>query len=218
MEEQVEKPKVDNKAESSETTKEQQRAESNRQLEELKDQDVKEPPQPPSSPPLASSLTTMASAQSDSELSPRNKLYLKISESLSEDQVKSLRTMLITDHNIGKGKIETSTPHEIFNMLEDEHKIGEGNLGLLIELLNALGETQWAKELEEEENKQSEDMEKTQEEAQQKTDEEHKEQMEKERKEREDAELTRMMLDIQQKQDELDRDVLAMLRKARPPN
>ncbi|XP_078582543.1 uncharacterized protein LOC144865596 [Branchiostoma floridae x Branchiostoma japonicum] len=164
----------------------------------------------------------MAAAQGASELSPRNKLYLKISESLSEDQVKNLRTMLITDHHIGKEKIETSTPHEIFNMLEDDHKIGEGNLGLLIELLKDLGETQWAKDLQEEEmhqtDKQSQDMEKTQEEAQQKTNEQHKEQMEKERKEREDAELTRMMLDIQQKQDELDRDVLAMLRKARPPN
>ncbi|XP_078582541.1 uncharacterized protein LOC144865594 [Branchiostoma floridae x Branchiostoma japonicum] len=94
----------------------------------------------------------MASAQSDSELSPRNKLYMKISENLSEDQVKSLRAMLIFDHHIGKGRIEAATPHEIFIMLEDDRKIGEGNLGLLIELLKALHETQLAEELENEES------------------------------------------------------------------
>ncbi|XP_035663745.1 guanylate-binding protein 1-like [Branchiostoma floridae] len=94
----------------------------------------------------------MASAQGSSSpvkcgLSPRSKLYSKINEHLSEDQVKSLRAMLITDHHIGKGKIENATPHEIFTMLEADNKIGEGNLGLLKDLLIALKEIQLAKEV-----------------------------------------------------------------------
>ncbi|XP_078658521.1 guanylate-binding protein 7-like [Branchiostoma floridae x Branchiostoma belcheri] len=89
----------------------------------------------------------MESLQGNS-LSRRNKLYLKISQSLTEDQVKSLRDLLITDHHIAKGKIENKTPHEMFIILEADGKFGKGNLGLLKDLLRALDETHLAKEVE----------------------------------------------------------------------
>eukprot|EP00058_Branchiostoma_floridae_P008338 XP_002593826.1 hypothetical protein BRAFLDRAFT_75715 [Branchiostoma floridae] len=89
----------------------------------------------------------MASAQCDS-LSPRSKLYLKIGQHLSEKQVKNLKTLLSTDHHIAKGITENATPNEIFSMLEDDGKLGEGNLGLLKDLLTSLNESQLAKEVE----------------------------------------------------------------------
>ncbi|XP_019632314.1 PREDICTED: uncharacterized protein LOC109475944 isoform X2 [Branchiostoma belcheri] len=79
--------------------------------------------------------------------SPRNMLYSKINESLNKEEVKSLRALLVGE-KIPKGKVEEKTPHEIFNMLEDDHRIGKGNLGLLIGLLKLLSKTQLAVEAE----------------------------------------------------------------------
>ncbi|XP_078583590.1 uncharacterized protein LOC144866179 [Branchiostoma floridae x Branchiostoma japonicum] len=103
--------------------------------------------------PSHSAATIMASEQGDStsvkfKLSPRNKLYLKISQNLSQGQVKSMQVLLATDHHISKAKIANKTPQEIFKMLEADDKIGEGNLGLLKDLLVALKETRLAKEAE----------------------------------------------------------------------
>ncbi|XP_019619513.1 PREDICTED: guanylate-binding protein 1-like isoform X2 [Branchiostoma belcheri] len=82
------------------------------------------------------------------ELSLRNKLYIKISEHLSEDEVKSLRQSMITDNHIARGRVENAKPHEMFNMLEADGKIGRENLGLLKELLKALGKGTLAMEAE----------------------------------------------------------------------
>ncbi|XP_019620964.1 PREDICTED: uncharacterized protein LOC109467429 [Branchiostoma belcheri] len=86
------------------------------------------------------------------ELSLRSKLYAKISENLSEDDVENLRQMLITDELIGRVRVQNAQPHEIFNMLEDGGRIGVGNLGLLKELLRALRKGKLAEEAEAVEN------------------------------------------------------------------
>ncbi|XP_078603245.1 guanylate-binding protein 3-like [Branchiostoma floridae x Branchiostoma japonicum] len=105
----------------------------------------------------------MATAQSSSspvkcELSPRSKLYLKICQNLSEEQGKHLRALLSNSKLIAKGRIENATPHQMFSMLEDDGKIGEGNLRLLKDLLIALKEGQLAKEVEDLERGQKADI------------------------------------------------------------
>ncbi|XP_066288863.1 uncharacterized protein [Branchiostoma lanceolatum] len=82
------------------------------------------------------------------ELSRRARLYIKINDSLSEDDVKKLRATLITDGYLGQAKAENATPLEMFNMLEADNKIGKGNLALLVDLLKALGKRKLAQEAE----------------------------------------------------------------------
>ncbi|KAI8513488.1 hypothetical protein Bbelb_101270 [Branchiostoma belcheri] len=83
-----------------------------------------------------------------SGLSARARLYQNINDSLCEDDVRSLRAMLVTDKHLGQARVENATPQEMFNMLEDDSKIGEDNLALLVELLKALGKTRLAQEAE----------------------------------------------------------------------
>ncbi|CAH1268976.1 Hypp4058 [Branchiostoma lanceolatum] len=78
------------------------------------------------------------------ELSHRVRLYKKIEDSLSEDDVRSLRAMLVSDEHLGQARVENATPLEIFNMLEADNKIGKGNLALLVDLLKALSKTKLA--------------------------------------------------------------------------
>ncbi|CAH1268982.1 Hypp4059 [Branchiostoma lanceolatum] len=82
------------------------------------------------------------------ELSNRARLYIKINDNLSEDDVKKLRATLTTDGHMGQAKAENATPLEIFNMLEMDNKIGKGNLALLVDLLKALSKTKLAQEAE----------------------------------------------------------------------
>ncbi|KAI8483478.1 Guanylate-binding protein 6 [Branchiostoma belcheri] len=91
------------------------------------------------------------------ELSLRNKLYIKIDENLSEAEVESLRQAMITDNHIAKGRVENKRPHEMFNMLEADGKIGRKNLGLLKELLKALGKGKLAMEAEDVEKKEEDE-------------------------------------------------------------
>ncbi|XP_019638722.1 PREDICTED: LOW QUALITY PROTEIN: NLR family CARD domain-containing protein 4-like [Branchiostoma belcheri] len=83
-----------------------------------------------------------------SGLSARARLYQNINDSLNEDDVRSLRAILVTDKHLGQARVENATPQEMFNMLEDDGKIGRGNLGLLADLLKALGKTRLAQEAE----------------------------------------------------------------------
>ncbi|CAH1268968.1 MFSD2A [Branchiostoma lanceolatum] len=80
------------------------------------------------------------------QLSNRAKLYIKINDDLSEDDIKKLRAMLITDGHLGRTKVENATPLEIFDLLEADNKIGKGNLALIVDLLKALGKTKLAQE------------------------------------------------------------------------
>ncbi|XP_066299225.1 uncharacterized protein [Branchiostoma lanceolatum] len=89
------------------------------------------------------------------KLSDRNKLYMRISASLSEDEVESLRQSMITDDLIAKGRVQNATPHEIFNMLEADGNIGPGNLGLLKDVLRALKKAQLAAEADDVEKKEA---------------------------------------------------------------
>ncbi|CAH1268984.1 CIITA [Branchiostoma lanceolatum] len=82
------------------------------------------------------------------ELSHRARLYKKIEDSLSEDDVRSLRAMLVSDEHLGQARVENATPLEMFNMLEADNKIGKGNLALLVDLLKALGKAKLAEEAE----------------------------------------------------------------------
>ncbi|XP_019629161.1 PREDICTED: uncharacterized protein LOC109473660 [Branchiostoma belcheri] len=82
------------------------------------------------------------------EVSLRARLYLKINDNLSQDDVRSLRATLVTDGHLGQARVENATPLEMFNMLEADNKIGKGNLALLVDLLKALGKTKLAQEAE----------------------------------------------------------------------
>ncbi|XP_078679570.1 FAS-associated death domain protein-like [Branchiostoma floridae x Branchiostoma belcheri] len=91
-----------------------------------------------------------------SQISARVRLYHKISENLVDSDVKSLRAMLATDNKLGRARLEKANPQEICIMLEEACVIGKGNLGLLIELLTAIGQRRLAEEarkVEEEEKK-----------------------------------------------------------------
>ncbi|CAH1243252.1 RTP4 [Branchiostoma lanceolatum] len=81
-------------------------------------------------------------------LSDRSKLYNRISENLSQAEVESLRQLLFTDGLIAKGRVENASAHEIFNRLEDDGQIGEGDLGLLKEVLRTLNKERFASEAE----------------------------------------------------------------------
>ncbi|XP_078613082.1 uncharacterized protein LOC144882869 isoform X1 [Branchiostoma floridae x Branchiostoma japonicum] len=82
------------------------------------------------------------------EFSKRSKLYMKIKRSLSEEDVKDLRAILVCNDHLGLAQVEKATPLEMFNMLEAEDKIGEGRLGLVVESLKGLNKTKLAKEAE----------------------------------------------------------------------
>ncbi|CAH1268983.1 NLRC5 [Branchiostoma lanceolatum] len=82
------------------------------------------------------------------ELSHRARLYKKIDDDLSENDVRSLRAMLVADGHLGQARVENTTPLEMFNMLEADNKIGKGNLALLVDLLKSLGKTKLAQEAE----------------------------------------------------------------------
>ncbi|XP_019620340.1 PREDICTED: uncharacterized protein LOC109466915 [Branchiostoma belcheri] len=81
-------------------------------------------------------------------LSQHVKLYMKINDNLSEDDVRILRATLVTDGHLGQARLENATPLDIFNMLEADDKIGTGNLALLGDLLKGLGKTELAQEAE----------------------------------------------------------------------
>eukprot|EP00058_Branchiostoma_floridae_P003328 XP_002588816.1 hypothetical protein BRAFLDRAFT_89753 [Branchiostoma floridae] len=82
------------------------------------------------------------------QLSRLAQLYLKISDNLTEDDVRNLRSLLSLDEILGKAKVEKATPLEIFNMLVDNDVIGKGKLGLLVQILRCLGKGKLANEAE----------------------------------------------------------------------
>ncbi|CAH1272754.1 TTC28 [Branchiostoma lanceolatum] len=82
------------------------------------------------------------------QLSRLAHLYLKISDNLTEDDVRNLRSLLSLDEILGKAKVEKASPLEIFNMLADNATIGKGNLGFLVDILRCLGKGKLAEETE----------------------------------------------------------------------
>eukprot|EP00058_Branchiostoma_floridae_P020570 XP_002606060.1 hypothetical protein BRAFLDRAFT_92079 [Branchiostoma floridae] len=81
-------------------------------------------------------------------VSARAKLYLNVENEFTEDDNRKLRAYLTTGGHLGDANIKYATPHEIFNMLEADNKIGEGNLTLLKDMLKALGKAELAQEAE----------------------------------------------------------------------
>ncbi|XP_066298989.1 tripartite motif-containing protein 3-like [Branchiostoma lanceolatum] len=81
------------------------------------------------------------------ELSPLTRLFVKISDSLSEEDLRNLRAILARE-GLGRGKVEQATPHEMFNMLEADNRIGKGNLGFLVQVLRSLKKGKLAEEAE----------------------------------------------------------------------
>ncbi|XP_078574383.1 uncharacterized protein LOC144860823 isoform X2 [Branchiostoma floridae x Branchiostoma japonicum] len=81
------------------------------------------------------------------QLSALTLLYRKISDHLSGADVRDLRALLVPDH-FGLARVENKTPHEMFNMLQADNKIGEGNLRLLVQILKTLGKGRLAEEAE----------------------------------------------------------------------
>ncbi|XP_066298906.1 uncharacterized protein [Branchiostoma lanceolatum] len=87
------------------------------------------------------------------QLSPLTKLYQKISDNLSDEDVKSLRTLLVPDV-FGVAKVQRASALEIFKMLQADNKIGKGDLGLLVDILKSLGKGRLAEEAEQLEQQQ----------------------------------------------------------------
>ncbi|XP_078604924.1 uncharacterized protein LOC144878334 [Branchiostoma floridae x Branchiostoma japonicum] len=81
------------------------------------------------------------------QLSRLAQLYLKISDNLTEDDVRDLRALLGVEI-LGMAKVQKATPLEIFDMLEEKDMIGEGKLEFLVQILNSLGQGKLAKEAE----------------------------------------------------------------------
>ncbi|XP_066297856.1 tripartite motif-containing protein 3-like [Branchiostoma lanceolatum] len=81
------------------------------------------------------------------ELSPLTRLFVKISDSLSEEDLRNLRAILARE-GLGQGKVEQATPHKMFNMLEADNRIGKGNLGFLVQVLRSLKKGKLAEEAE----------------------------------------------------------------------
>ncbi|KAI8509683.1 hypothetical protein Bbelb_121110 [Branchiostoma belcheri] len=81
------------------------------------------------------------------QLSPLTRLYARISDSLSEEDVKSLRA-LVAPGILGQARVEHAIPLEIFNMLEADNKIGKDNLSLLVQILRSLRKGKLADEAE----------------------------------------------------------------------
>ncbi|CAH1244265.1 TRIM3 [Branchiostoma lanceolatum] len=87
------------------------------------------------------------------QLSSLTKLYQKISDNLSDEDVKSLRTLLVPDV-FGVAKVQHASALEIFKMLQADNKIGKGDLGLLVDILKSLGKGRLAEEAEQLEQQQ----------------------------------------------------------------
>ncbi|CAH1244172.1 Hypp7217 [Branchiostoma lanceolatum] len=87
------------------------------------------------------------------QLSALTRLYHKISDHLSDEEVRSLRTMLVPDI-FGVARVQHATALEIFKMLQADNKIGNGNLELLVEILQSLGKGRLAEEAEQLEQEQ----------------------------------------------------------------
>ncbi|CAH1244168.1 TRIM3 [Branchiostoma lanceolatum] len=79
------------------------------------------------------------------QLAALTQLFLKISDSLSEEEVKSLRAILASE-GLGAKRVEDATPHDMFNMLEADKMIGKGNLGFLVQVLRSLKKGKLAEE------------------------------------------------------------------------
>ncbi|XP_078583540.1 uncharacterized protein LOC144866161 isoform X2 [Branchiostoma floridae x Branchiostoma japonicum] len=80
-------------------------------------------------------------------LSARNKLYLRISDSLTTEEVRSLRSLVTIDGHLPRGRVEHASAQDIFIMLERKLIISEGNLGFLAELLRQLHHSRLAEEV-----------------------------------------------------------------------
>ncbi|CAH1244170.1 TRIM3 [Branchiostoma lanceolatum] len=87
------------------------------------------------------------------QLAALTQLFLKISDSLSEEEVKSLRAILASE-GLGAKRVEQATPHEMFNMLEGDNRISKGNLGFLVQVLRSLKKRKLAEEAEQLEQEQ----------------------------------------------------------------
>ncbi|XP_066298988.1 tripartite motif-containing protein 3-like [Branchiostoma lanceolatum] len=81
------------------------------------------------------------------ELSPLTRLFVKISDGLSEEDLRNLRAILARE-GLGQGKVEQATPHEMFNMPEADNRIGKGNLGFLVQVLRSMKKGKLAEEAE----------------------------------------------------------------------
>ncbi|XP_078656574.1 uncharacterized protein LOC144902818 [Branchiostoma floridae x Branchiostoma belcheri] len=81
------------------------------------------------------------------QLSPLTRLYARIADSLSEEDVKSLRA-LVAPGILGQAKVERAIPLQIFNMLEADNKISKDNLSLLVQILRSLRKGKLADEVE----------------------------------------------------------------------
>eukprot|EP00058_Branchiostoma_floridae_P016979 XP_002602467.1 hypothetical protein BRAFLDRAFT_86851 [Branchiostoma floridae] len=73
-------------------------------------------------------------------------LLVKISQSLTVEDVRDLRALIVDD--LGAARVENARPLEIFNMLKQDNKIGNGDLGFLVQILRSLGKGRLAEEAE----------------------------------------------------------------------
>ncbi|XP_019620844.1 PREDICTED: uncharacterized protein LOC109467341 [Branchiostoma belcheri] len=92
-------------------------------------------------------------------LSPRNVLYHKISENLTREEVRSLRSLVTLDGHLPRGKIQDASAQDIFIMLEQKLILSKGNLGFLVDILTQLSHRRLADEVREVERKERRELE-----------------------------------------------------------
>ncbi|XP_078663814.1 uncharacterized protein LOC144906949 [Branchiostoma floridae x Branchiostoma belcheri] len=92
-------------------------------------------------------------------LSPRNVLYHKISENLTREDVRSLRSLVTLDGHLPRGKIQDASAQDIFIMLEQKLILSKGNLGFLVDILTQLSHRRLADEVREVERKERRELE-----------------------------------------------------------
>ncbi|XP_078575603.1 uncharacterized protein LOC144861522 [Branchiostoma floridae x Branchiostoma japonicum] len=86
------------------------------------------------------------------QLPALTQLFAKISNSLSEEDVRNLRGILTPI--LGAARVQNALPIEICNSLQQDNKISIGNLGLLVDILRNLGKGRLAEEAEQLEQEQ----------------------------------------------------------------
>ncbi|CAH1238018.1 GBP5 [Branchiostoma lanceolatum] len=78
----------------------------------------------------------------------RHDLFLEISQTLEDEEVRDLRTYVGGRNLLPAGRIQHANAHQIFNKLQNDGKMKTGDLSLLAELMRKIGRTDYAEQAE----------------------------------------------------------------------
>ncbi|XP_078703864.1 uncharacterized protein LOC144928950 isoform X2 [Branchiostoma floridae x Branchiostoma belcheri] len=83
-----------------------------------------------------------------SEPSSRHDLFLEISQTLEDEELRDLRTYVGGRKLLPAGRIQHDNAHQIFIKLQSAGKLKPGDLSLLAELMTKIGRAEYAEEAE----------------------------------------------------------------------